>query len=353
MNTIEYPDNRYSGESPWLDKNWLYYMYVVQDYSSKDIADMYGCKPSTITTYVSRYGLEKVPRLIDDISERELVYYYNVEERPPSHIAPLYNATSKDIRDKFKEYGIAMSRTKRKSSIDNYNLEELYKTKSINEIAKISGSNRKTITRKLESMNIPIRDHSQSQMLYNHGEGYSSIYDKINDSSWLYDEYIVNGRSSTDIANELGCNYTTVIRSLEYNNIPIRDASESKIGIFRGDKHPNWKGGITELNMICRQYFYNSIRPIIIERDENKCQICEDSESTLHVHHIYEFHKIINDICSEHSDLDVMDDKYELYNIIINDPIFNEESLLITLCESCHWFDIHEYKMRDDQQPSL
>lgn len=351
MKLIEYPKNRYSGETPWLDKNWLYYMYVVQDYTSKEIADMYGCKASTITTYVSRYGLEKIPKNINDATEEELRYYYFTEERPPSHIAPLYNAATKEIRQLFREFNIPMTRTKRKASIDDYNLDELYNDKnySINKIAKITGSNRKTITRRLEELNIDKRTHAEAQFVYHHGDIASKIMDHLDDRDWIYTEYVTNRKSATAIAEYIGCERSSVIRRLNEFDIGVRDNSESKIGIMVGDKHPNWQGGITELNALCRQYFHTNIRPKVLSRDGYKCSICGStySDEPLHVHHLYNFSNIMHDICNENEDLDITDDRQELYNIIVNHSLFNELSLLITLCESCHWFDIHGYEMRD------
>ena len=55
----------------------------------------------------------------------------------------------------------------------------------------------------------------------------------------------------------------------------------------------------------------------ILERDSWSCQICGDSESTLHVHHY----------------------KYE------NDPWEVDNIYLKTLCESCHEMEHHDLKL--------
>lgn len=41
---LNYPKQRYTGEKPWMDKDWLYNEYVAKDRSTQDIADEYGCK---------------------------------------------------------------------------------------------------------------------------------------------------------------------------------------------------------------------------------------------------------------------------------------------------------------------
>ena len=62
----------------------------------------------------------------------------------------------------------------------------------------------------------------------------------------------------------------------------------------------------------------------ILERDEWMCQRCQDSENTLHVHHLRYF--------------------------VGKDPWDYDDRLLITLCESCHEA---EKEMRKDYESDL
>lgn len=52
--------------------------------------------------------------------------------------------------------------------------------------------------------------------------------EKINiDKNFLYEEYVINKKSSTDIAELIGCTRATIIRHLRIDNIPIRSIKEA------------------------------------------------------------------------------------------------------------------------------
>ena len=56
---MNYPKQRYTGEKPWMNKDWLYEQYITLDRSSKDIADEYGCKQNTIQCWLLKHGIKK------------------------------------------------------------------------------------------------------------------------------------------------------------------------------------------------------------------------------------------------------------------------------------------------------
>ncbi len=56
---MNYPKQRYSGEKPWMDKEWLYNEYILKDRTVEDIASSYGCKPNTIYSWLSKHKIKK------------------------------------------------------------------------------------------------------------------------------------------------------------------------------------------------------------------------------------------------------------------------------------------------------
>lgn len=58
-----------------------------------------------------------------------------------------------------------------------------------------------------------------------------------------------------------------------------------------GDKHYNWKGGITPLNQAARgsQKFIDW-RKSVFQRDDFRCQVCNNRGGTLNAHHLESFH---------------------------------------------------------------
>lgn len=61
---------------------------------------------------------------------------------------------------------------------------------------------------------------------------------------------------------------------------------------MRGDKHPNWKGGITTFDRQERIKFRRSMQKLIFERDSYICQLC-GSKTDLQVDHIQSWSEYI------------------------------------------------------------
>lgn len=92
---------------------------------------------------------------------------------------------------------------------------------------------------------------------------------------------------------------------------PQKTCSYECRGKATGKKRPITNGGD-----------FRNIRPKILERDNHKCVLCEDTEGRLHVHHI-----------------DVDRDN-------------NEPRNLLTLCNSCHC-RAHSYDYEKDWRPLM
>ena len=56
--------------------------------------------------------------------------------------------------------------------------------------------------------------------------------------------------------------------------LQTKNNSESKIGLMVGENHPNWKGGLSSLNHLLREYFHTNQMPRIAARDNYTCQLC-------------------------------------------------------------------------------
>lgn len=169
---------------------------------------------------------------------------------------------------------------------------------------------------------------------------------RLYDKDWLYEQHITLNKSCKDIAKELGMDAGTVRRHMQQFGIRTRNNAESKIGLMVGDKHPNWKGGKTDLYQLLRLYFQTNIAPNVAKRDNYTCQLCGATHTILHVHHIIPFSQIVGTIIDEHSEVDCesIDGKAMLYDIIVKDERFLDENNLITYCKDCHFFKIHKYQ---------
>lgn len=54
---------------------------------------------------------------------------------------------------------------------------------------------------------------------------------------------------------------------------------------LKGDKHPNWKGGVTKQDRLERMKFRRKMQRLVFERDNYTCQFCE-STGSVQVDHI-------------------------------------------------------------------
>lgn len=69
-----------------------------------------------------------------------------------------------------------------------------------------------------------------------------------------------------------------------------RKMSIAKKGLYVGDKHPNWQGGITPDNVRIRNSLeYKAFRASIFERDNYTCQHCYAKGVYLNLDHIKPF----------------------------------------------------------------
>lgn len=109
---------------------------------------------------------------------------------------------------------------------DRDTLHEMYVEKGMSqpEIAEEFGVSSATISNYLRRNDIPTR-----------GGGPSVEYPKLHDEEWLHENYVRKGRSSRDIADELGVSKSAVLDGLRECGIDRRDLSTStKMGMDSG-----------------------------------------------------------------------------------------------------------------------
>ncbi len=93
----------------------------------------------------------------------------------------------------------------------------------------------------------------------------------------------------------------------------------------KGEKHWNWKNGITPLHQAIRNLaIYNLWRKAIFYKNQWTCQDCGHKNRNINAHHLYPFSKLLED-----------------YNIISLGQAIRTEELWdtnngVTLCKECH-----------------
>ena len=150
------------------------------------------------------------------------------------------------------------------------------------------------------------------------------------DKVWLFEQYVVSEKSSTEIAKIVNCSAVTILARLKEHNISLRSASERKQGrlnpsygkrgessprfgchhsaqskqkikdsVPRGPDHFRWKHPKARLeplnNQIRNCYKNKEWKFAVLKRDNFTCQICKRSGLKLEVDHIKPFSVIRNE----------------------------------------------------------
>ena len=162
-----------------LTKDFLIKEYIINKKSTCQIAKMIGSDHTTIRNYLIRY---------------------NISIRTHKDVCVKWD---KILTKKFlhKEYMI--------------------NKKSTCQIAKEIGCSSETIINYLKKYNIKRRTYKEAT------KGINDKYSKILTKEFLYREYIINKKSSLQIAKEINCSKTIVLKYLKTHKIKIRTNSES------------------------------------------------------------------------------------------------------------------------------
>lgn len=324
-------------------KEWVINEYIIKDRSREEVAKECGLSIGGLKSYLKVNNIHK-ENLIKNISKEELSEKIdsgmNVVE-----ICEYFNCSKSCILRRCEKYGLKIKEHVKYEQYDSTNddlIISLYiDGLSSTQIGKILNMSHRSVLNHLKKCNIDRRSLSESQWVFNDKEMPKDLLD----FDIMYDLYINKRKSKKDIGKKYNCSPKVIDRVLRGFGIKLRDSSESKIGLFSKDKHPNWKGGICSLYERLRTYFNNNLSKKALERDSYTCQCC-GSKVNLHVHHIKHFKDIVNRICNEHQELDVSNNINELYDIIIKDDDFNDMNNLITYCRDCH-MKVHNYKRKN------
>ena len=334
-------------------KKW----YIEDKMTSREICKLIGTASGTVIRILRKAGVEIRPT--GNMAEKEyhIVSPFKQEVKdidkmielfnkcvPVNDIAKELNTGRNAVDRKIKELNLvrprSMNSREQYDSTNDAEIVRLYEEGySSTEIAKRFNTTHGSILKHLKHNGIISRSLSESQFTKNKKEFPEEL--KIYES--LYDLYVIKRLSKKDIAETFNIATSVVDRCLKEFNIKVRDNSEAKVGLFVGDKHPNWKGGRCGLYVRIREYLTCNIIGSVVKRDGKKCQMC-GSTHKLQVHHIRSFKDIFEEILSEHPELDIKDNENELYNIMVKDPRMNDTDNLITYCKECHLFKVHGYK---------
>lgn len=196
-----------------------------------------------------------------------------------------------------KKVKVEISTGRKLTEEDDKKILDLYVNKNLSsvQIGRILGTSHRSVLNHLESMGVDRRTLSESHFAYHNKE----IPHEFCDYNSMHELYVNNHMTKEQLGTKFNCAPHVIDRVLRTLGIEVRGASAAKIGVQRGEKHHNWKGGTSSLYSLCREYFQTNIAPVIRKRDQYTCQLC-GCHSNLHVHHIKYFSDILDEIISEY-----------------------------------------------------
>jgi len=270
--------------------------YFVQEYlinhkTREQLAKENGVSVATIKTHLYEKRVVR-PALI---AEDELRRMYVDEKKTMKEIAKVLGHDRNAVARAIKAYGI-----KRENHYVQYDdtLDDewisLYLDEGLStfEIAKQYHCSHGTVKKHLQHCGIDIRNMSDAQRI---SRNLDVLPAETHDYDTMYMLYVDQHLSLKELGQRYNCAPHAIRKCLTKLGINIRSLSEDRIGKYVGDKHPNWKGGITPLDLRLREYFATNLAPLCRQRDHFKCQMC-GSKKYLHCHHIVQFSTIVNNI---------------------------------------------------------
>lgn len=218
----------------------------------------------------------------------------------------------------------------RKDLNDDIIIAKYLSGESTTEIGKELNTSHRTILLRLKKNNITRRTLVESQWNLKS----KTLPEDFSNYEVMYDLYVTQRLSKKDLGIKYNCDPCVIDRVLRNLGIEVRNNSQSKLGLFSGEIHPNWKGGISTLSQRVREYLTDKhITYEVLKRDNFKCKIC-GSRRDLDVHHLISFKYIIDSIIDKYPNLEI--NSQEMYEICIKDPNLNNLNNLITVCSDCH-----------------
>lgn len=212
-----------------LDKNTLYDLYVTQQKTGKEIADIAGVNsPQTVYNWLQKHG---IPRRDIESAQRPL--------RPTKE-----------------------------------QLESLYTVQgmSIDSVAKALGSSESSVSKLLDRYGITKRPKTAKFAGWNKGK-------PLPEAQKIHLSDLARQRTGKK-SHRFGVTLSSRTR---------RKIADSLKGRFRGASNPQWKGGHRhERTQWFSRFEYKGWRNAVYERDNYTCQMCgKPSNGDIQAHHIY------------------------------------------------------------------
>jgi G:T-mismatch repair DNA endonuclease (very short patch repair protein)/biotin operon repressor len=216
------------------DKAWVEHKYLVERLSSVKIGKVVGQSSTSVLSALKRFGVprrtfaeasQKYPELRD---KRWLKEKYVEKALSSDKVASTLGCTGTTVLSALEHFSIPIRKhteahNKYVELSDRALLESMYikGEKSGYDIGAAFGCSSTAVFDALKRHGLSTRPLSEANKR-------DSNFAELNDKKWLYQKYWVEELSSAQMADTVGCTYSTVLESLKKHEIPRRTALENR-----------------------------------------------------------------------------------------------------------------------------
>lgn len=226
------------------DKEWLREHYVQKRRSMGDIADDLSVSTNAVSGWLKEHGIEiRSPsesrlseRALEQLKDEEWLREQYVEDRRSAHsIADDIGVTSATVYNWLDHHGIetrsnwaaqlsedAVEQHKKLHGEDWLRTQYVENRRSMDDIADELDVDSSTVESWLDRYGVLTRSYSEARLS-------EQAVERLQDETWLREQYIEKRRSLPDIADEIGITPKGLFNWLDRHGIETRSISESKL----------------------------------------------------------------------------------------------------------------------------
>ena len=187
-------------------------MYVVEKRSSSEIGKMWGCSESVVLNRLRENNIQRRVRKLN-IPPNDLYRMYVLEKKSVLQISKKYNCGTHGVYNHLRKNNVPLRQRGNESRLE-IPKEALHKMhivnhKSIRKIAEELGHDARTVRRHMVEHDVQIRQQTTTRRA------------EISRDT-LHRLYVVDKKSSAQIAEQFGCSLETILNRLRQHGIPVR-----------------------------------------------------------------------------------------------------------------------------------
>jgi AraC-like DNA-binding protein len=196
----------------------LAHLYEQEKWTFFAIARHFGIDPKVVKQLAVEYGIHVIPAAArpPPVAAAWLHQEYVVNHRTLEDMAQETGISRPTLSKRAKELGIPVRRSTRHITAEWIYQQHVARQRLIKDLAQEAGVSPTALSRRAKELGIPVRRNPRFNPSLPITE------------EWIYQEYVLNRRTLTDMAQEAGVAYQTLSEWTKKLGIPVRRSPQSK-----------------------------------------------------------------------------------------------------------------------------